>query len=415
MDATPTDLIAALKSAQSDDQQILDVIEAIRKTEKSKSFDQLFELSFDLMSIMDMKGVLRKVSRSFGQALSYAEEELLSHSLTEFIPDQDKLVASEALLHLRKGFAQTTQFECRFVAKNGYARWFSWRVVALPGENLAFVIARDVTSQKESIERLKNFSVQLHEYQQQHNQSLRYARMLQEAIMPDPKSLAQFFPDAFVFYQPKDIVSGDFFWFDDYGDKIFVAAADCTGHGVPGAMLSVLGINTLQSALHADDINTTAHLLRHLDVTFDKYLGRKYGAKTMNDGMDISICMIDRAKRELHFSGANNPMYVIRNGELIRLDASRYSLGSNSPDFIPGTQTIPLQENDMLYLCSDGYCDQFGGEQNRRFGSRRLRELMRTLAVQPTAQQETEFIDAWKSWKGREEQTDDVLLIGIRV
>lgn len=414
MDENALELLTALKSQQPNDNQILQAVESIRKTEKSKSFDQLFELSFDLMCLMDTNGILRKVSRSFGQVLGYAEEDLLLHSLTEFIPDRGKLLVSESLLSLRKGLSHT-QFECSFLARDGNPRWFSWRVVALPDEGLAFVIARDVTSQKESIERLKNFSVQLHDYQQQHNQSLRYARMLQEAIMPDPQSMKQFLPETFVFYQPKDIVSGDFFWYDTTGDKIFIAAADCTGHGVPGALLSILGINILQSALHANSSSTTADLLKHLDVTLDKSLGRKYAAKSMSDGMDISICMIDRAERVLHFSGANNPAFVVRNGELIRLDASRYSLGSNDPDFTPPLHIMPLQENDMIYLSSDGYSDQFGGEQNRRFSRRRLRELFQTLAAQPAADQEAEFIDAFRKWKGREEQTDDVLLIGVRV
>jgi PAS domain S-box-containing protein len=414
MDKTPHELIAALRAGTLDEQQIHDFIESVRKTEKSKSLDQFFDLSSDLMCIMDRNGRLHKVSNSFGQALGYSQEELLFHSITEFIPDQDKMSASEALVNFRKG-ASNIRFESRFRSKSGHPHWFSWRAAALPEENLALVTARDVTAQKESIERLKNFSAQLHEHQREHEQSLRYASMLQEAIMPDPQSLKRFFPDAFVLFQPRNIVSGDFFWFDNYGDKIFIAAADCTGHGVPGALLSILGINTLHSALHSGNFLSTADLLKQLDMTFDRYLGRKFGMKTMTDGMDISICMIDQTEKVLHFSGVNNAVYVVRDQELIRLDASRYSLGTNHPDFAPATRTMELRENDMIYMLSDGYSDQFGGADNRKFGQRRLRELFVSLSGKPTSVQETEFINTWENWKGNEEQTDDVMLLGIQI
>lgn len=413
MDSASQQLFAALRSGNLNEQQVTDLVDSIREEEKAKRFDQLFALSSDLICIMDRDGVLRNVSHSFEQMLGYSSEELISRSLMSFVPDQDKLSLSEALGNFRKGILNL-RFESRLLNRTGQLHWFSWRVITLPEDNLALVTARDITSQKESVERLKNFSSQLHEYQQQHEQSLRYASMLQEAIMPDRASLNLFFPGAFVFFRPKDIVSGDFFWFDNYGDKIFVAVADCTGHGVPGALLSILGINTLQSAVQSGNCLSAADLLKQLDMTFDRYLGRKFGTKTMTDGMDISICMIDQSANVLEFSGVNNPVYVVRNQELIHLKGSRYSLGSNDSRFAPVTHTLPLCKGDMIYMLSDGFSDQFGGSDNRKLGARRLRELLLSLSGKSPAEQEAELIANWEKWKGNEEQTDDVLLMGIQ-
>ena len=244
--------------------------------------------------------------------------------------------------------------------------------------------------------------------------SIRYARRIQEAIMPEKELLNHYFPESFIFYQPKDIVSGDFYWFMEKYHKFFIAAVDCTGHGVPGAFMSVIGSNLLNQILNEYSILEPEAILDHLNFRVQTALKQDQNAET-KDGMDIAFCSIDQENDLLQYAGANRPLWLIRNGELIKYDPDRIPIGGGQFGTYSYTgHNIILQPDDIIYIFTDGIVDQFGGEQNKKFTSKRFAELLLEISHEPMSSQMEIIQKNFHQWKGKEEQTDDVLIIGIK-
>lgn len=252
--------------------------------------------------------------------------------------------------------------------------------------------------------------------------SIVYSRRIQQALLPSPAYMQQLLPDSFIFYRPKDIVSGDFYWVESWGRQVLVAAADCTGHGVPGALLSVVGLNLLNQAVQVHGLSSPAPMLNAVNKNLAQALGQRQSGEgqtvsQLHDGMDIALLAIDRSEMKAEFAGANNPLWLLRKGELIEYRADRQPVGLHRDgEHRPFTShSIALEPGDMLYLFSDGYADQFGGGAQKKFKQRRLRELLAEIAAQPAAQQRILIEERFEDWKGSLEQVDDVLVIGIRV
>jgi tetratricopeptide (TPR) repeat protein len=243
--------------------------------------------------------------------------------------------------------------------------------------------------------------------------SINYARRLQDAILPPLSQVKQFLPDSFLLYKPKDIVAGDFYWMERSGDNILIAAADSTGHGVPGAMTSVVCSNALNRALNEFKINDTGKLLdktRELVLeTFAKSEGE------IKDGMDISICAINQKANRLEWSGANSPLWFLRNGEIKEIIPDKQPVGKYEAVTPFTTHTIELHKGDILYLFTDGYADQFGGPKEKKFMARQMKEILLTNADLPMEEQKALLDKALMTWQGSLEQVDDILVIGIRV
>lgn len=244
--------------------------------------------------------------------------------------------------------------------------------------------------------------------------SIRYARRIQEAIMPEKELLNYYFPEAFIFYQPKDIVSGDFYWFLEKYHKFFIAAVDCTGHGVPGAFMSVIGSNLLNQILNEYSILEPETILDHLNFRVQTALKQDQNAET-KDGMDIAFCSIDQENDILQFAGANRPLWLVRKGELIKYEADKIPIGGGQfGEHSYKGNSIPLKNGDIIYIFTDGYTDQFGGGQNKKFTSKRFADLILEICDLPLQNQLEIIQKTFLEWKGKEEQTDDVLVIGIK-
>lgn len=243
---------------------------------------------------------------------------------------------------------------------------------------------------------------------------MNYAGLLMEALMHDPETLNLLFPESFIYFKPKDVVSGDFFWFEEVGGKTVVACADATGHGVPGAVLSVLGINKLHEAVKNSNCCSAGQILTCLNRSVYTALGKKHAGKLVLDGFDISLFCIDRQNMTLSYSGAINPLFIVRKGELITLEADRFGIGY-MPDVSYTEKTISLEHGDMIYSFSDGYISQFGGERARKFGSRMFKELLTEISACDTSKQKTLLDLRFREWKGDLEQTDDVCVVGVRI
>lgn len=240
--------------------------------------------------------------------------------------------------------------------------------------------------------------------------SIKYAKLLQDAILPDTEGLTSFWKDTFLFYLPKDVVAGDFYWFTQKNERNYVAVADCTGHGVPGAMVSVVCANALNLASEGE-----REPGKILDLTRQHVVEQFSGSQNMQDGMDIALCAVDRNTDKLFFAGANNPCWVLRDGEFIILTGSKQPVGRYDHYNQFETKELQLKPGDWVYLFTDGFPDQFGGRDGKKLKSSGLKELILSLnGIEGKGQKER--IDLFfQQWKGEEEQTDDLCMIGFSV
>jgi serine phosphatase RsbU (regulator of sigma subunit) len=245
--------------------------------------------------------------------------------------------------------------------------------------------------------------------------SLIYAQRIQEALLPSESYFRNHFVDSFILFKPKNIVSRDFYWIGEKGGKIFIVAADCTGHGVPGALMSMIGLEIVEKTINEDNIEIPSKILAVMNKGLEKTFSREKNIGTIiRDGMDIGLCVIDRIRKKVQYAGAFFPLYLIRNGSLVEILADKIIIGMN-PEGIPYTDhEIDLIEDDMFYIFSDGYVDQFGGTENKKFMYRRFRYLLLTIHNFPVNDQKTILEDNMRTWMGTNEQVDDIMVIGFR-
>ena len=244
--------------------------------------------------------------------------------------------------------------------------------------------------------------------------SIHYASYLQRAILPSEEVLASFFKESFVLYQPKDIVAGDFYWIEPVENGHIIVVADCTGHGVAGALLSMLGISLLNHLVRDKNITQPAELLNQLRIEVSRTLNQ---AEThAAEGMDIAVCHINCSAKQITFAGAYRPLVYISGNELKTLSGNKIVIGGNniSPQQEFVNQNISFDDAATLYLFTDGYADQFGGEKNKKLMSGKLKELLFEKHNLPMKEQLTFFSDYFKKWQGKNDQVGDVLLLGFR-
>lgn len=250
--------------------------------------------------------------------------------------------------------------------------------------------------------------------------SIRYAKRIQTSMMPKPKQILRDFSDSFILFLPKDIVSGDFYWYHRIDDKYFIAAVDCTGHGVPGAFLSIIGSHLLNSIVIHNGIHHPAEILKHLNRKIKISLKSTEFSDQNNDGMDIAIAVIDKNAHSLEFAGALRPMYLYSGNEFVELKGDKIPITSN----ISGT-TAPnnnytnyehkFNPGDQFYIFSDGIIDQFGGDDGKKFLTKRFKNLLENIKTRPMKEQKELIKKSLEDWRGSKyDQIDDILVIGIR-
>jgi len=242
--------------------------------------------------------------------------------------------------------------------------------------------------------------------------SIRYAKRIQLAILPEQSP----YPGTFILFKPKDIVSGDFYWFTEVGNKEFFSAVDCTGHGVPGAFMSIIGHNSLTKIVREYGILEPGKILSQLNKEVLETLHQRSDSREVYDGMDLALVCYDRKQKYLEYSGAFNPMYLVRNGELIETRADKKSIGRSSvnTDAEFTNHRIDIQEGDTVYLFSDGYADQFGGEHMKKFKYKNLKETIIKIQGETMSQQRAIMDHTIEKWRGDLDQLDDILVIGRR-
>lgn len=245
--------------------------------------------------------------------------------------------------------------------------------------------------------------------------SITYAKRIQESILPSNELITKVFANSFVFYRPKDIVCGDFYWFAQKGDEVLLAAVDCTGHGVPGALMTVIGNSLLNQIISTSASTDPAVLLGMLDKKLLETF-QQHGNISTNDGMDAAVFRYKINKREITFAGAKRPLYMFKNGELIEVKGNKSPIGSFGHDYdkLFTSHKITVNANDTVYLFSDGVQDQFGGTDGKKFMIKRFRDLLEKIQPLEMAEQARCIASEIDMWQGEFEQTDDMLLIGVR-
>jgi serine phosphatase RsbU (regulator of sigma subunit) len=283
-------------------------------------------------------------------------------------------------------------------------------------QSRTLVKTRNLLKEKEqALELIEMQKIELELKDKNITDSLIYAQRIQEALLPSETYFRKHFEDSFILLKPKDIVSGDFYWIGEKGDKLFVVAADCTGHGVPGALMSMIGLKLIEKTINEDNIETPSGILAVMNKGLEKTFSREKNIGTIiRDGMDIGLCVIDRKRKKLEYAGAFFPLYLIRDEKLSEIMADKIIIGMN-PDNQPYTaHEIDLLENDIFYIFSDGYVDQFGGQENKKFMYRRFRYLLLTIHNFPVNDQKAILEENIKTWMGTNEQVDDMMVIGFR-
>lgn len=273
------------------------------------------------------------------------------------------------------------------------------------------VFTKDHTKEKlkERIAFLENRNIEM-------ERSIRYAGNLQLSILPNELLFKNAFEDAFVMFQPKDIVSGDFYWIFQHEDEIYFAVGDCTGHGVPGAMVNIAGNSILRQIIRMDGVSDPSEIISLLDSELVSLFNENKTIGNTQDGMDIALCKFNLKTGKGSFCGAGRPIYLLRNGQLIEFkkgpDAVGYSM-KTTKDFI--SEHFELQKDDQFYLFSDGYTDQFGGENVKKFNRQRFKNLLLSISEMNMDKQKKELELSYANWKGKQDQIDDVCVIGVKI
>ncbi|MFC2137228.1 SpoIIE family protein phosphatase [Bacteroidota bacterium] len=275
------------------------------------------------------------------------------------------------------------------------------------------ILEQKVKERTKTIEEQKDKILQQNE---EITHSIQYAKRIQTAVLPSIEKMDNALPDYFVLFRPRDIVSGDFYWMAEKDEKVIIVAADCTGHGVPGAFMSMLGVSFLNEIVNKGKVSQANKILNQLRAHVKDTLSQTGKEGEAKDGMDISLLMFDFKKKIVQYSGAYNPLYIVRDGELIETKADKMPIGIHIAEKDSFTNNeIKLKKGDTLYIFSDGFIDQFGGDAGRKFMAKPFKRLLTEIQTSPMDEQKFILNETFDNWRGEYNQIDDVIIIGIRM
>jgi serine phosphatase RsbU (regulator of sigma subunit) len=369
----------AYNEAEAD---LLHALEVARKIENAERTSQIL---LDLSKVYEALGNIPK-------AFSYFKEH---HELKDKVKSresQERLKAIEHRAELDAAHKETEQERVRNIE--------------LKEANFTIEAVKNVLTQKN----------------QEVTDGIRYAQRIQEAMLPSAELVASLFPENFILYQPKEILSGDFYWVSEattnYKEQIAMAAVvDCTGHGVPAALMGMIANNYLRICEHEPTVNRPSEALDFINVGVSNTLRQEYTNSKIRDGMDMVFIAIDYSKMVLHFAGAKNPIYIIRKGELTEYKGDKHPIGAFvGEEMLKFTNlSIPVEKDDCIYMFSDGFADQFGGPKGKKLLYKRFKEILIKNCLLPMKEQHDILLNAFEEWRGKLEQVDDVCVMGIRL
>ncbi len=286
-------------------------------------------------------------------------------------------------------------------------------VILLPLFLVIYVTYMFLKTRKQAEKQIKEQKQQIEYKNKEVTDSINYAQRIQKAILPSHRLIESYLPKSFVVYLPKDIVSGDFYWVEKKLNKVFFAVGDCTGHGVPGAMMSVIGQNALNRVINEFGITKPSEILNKLSTLVEEAFSKS--GSDMRDGMDITLCSLDTVSNHLEYAGANNPLYIYSESDLKEIKATKQPIGRFESKINFVNHEVKLKANDVVYLFTDGIADQFGGPDGKKYKYKRLRKLLLQNYDKSHSEQKNIIITDFVEWKGKNEQVDDVCLMGIKI
>ncbi|MCB0761234.1 MAG: tetratricopeptide repeat protein [Flavobacteriales bacterium] len=298
------------------------------------------------------------------------------------------------------------------------------RVYLVIGVSILLIIVMLIGSliRKKRTNRLLNTqNLQITQQRQNILASINYAKKIQNSILIPEERIRQFLPESFVYFQPKDIVSGDFYWFEEIDNKLILATVDCTGHGVPGAFMSLIANDKLNKVVHEKGILEPSEVLTQVHREIVNSLNQEHGTDNSQDGMDMSLCVIDRSDRSIAFAGAQNPIFLVRDNQVEEIKADNLSLGGTvlsqklNGSFRFSTKKLYFEEGTALFMFTDGYIDQFGGEQNKKLNKSLFKNLILNTCQESFDKAKNSLDSYFATWRGDNPQIDDVLIIGARL
>ena len=308
---------------------------------------------------------------------------------------------------------KSVRYNSSFTNQSGEQFWFSSTLSPVFCKEgilqKLVIIDTDITESKHAEEIINSKNKDIRD-------SINYAERIQKSLLPNNKIFEKLFSDYFIFYKPRDTVSGDFYWISEVQDYILLAVIDCTGHGVPGAMMSMIASAFLNNVVHKKHVNSPSAVLKQLYLQLD-FAFTQYNSHTRtNDGMDIALIEINKIDNSVRFSGVNRNLFVMKNDKLIEYKSLRSPSNLSREDLDKLSDVIiDVDKGDMLYLFTDGLIDQFGGSENKKLGSARFKKLLTDVANKSCVSQNIKIEDFYLDWKKQEPQTDDILLLGIKL
>jgi PAS domain S-box-containing protein len=402
-------------------QGLVRIIDDIKRSkqklqETEIKYRELFNNSTDLIHSIDLEGNFKYVNETWKKKLRYSDEELSKINLFDLIHPDSKMHCFELIKEIKsKKVDENILISYKVLTKDQ-------EVLVLEG-GLSFgkekgeVVSiqsflRDVTAQRRAQEIIEEQNKEI-------KSSIAYAKDIQESVLPKKQEIKEVFSDSFVFYKPRDVVSGDFYIVDtirnnDGQEMPCFIIGDCTGHGVPGAVLSLMCNVLIRESFTKKEINSPAEALNFVRNKLINFF-QSGSKKLMRDGMDVAFCVVNKAQGELYFAGANLPCIIISDGELKQLRGNRQHVGYNHRRLPFSHQSTPIKKGDLLFIYSDGYHDQFGGDRNKKLSRKKLHELLLKNQDLPMKELGRIIEDYFYQWKGEYEQIDDVTIIGIRL
>ena len=401
---------------------ISDIKELEKRLIKSENmYREIIEEAGDVLYTSDAQGKFTYINQRVTELTEYSSKELIGKHFSVLIaPEWQEAIRSSYRRQFRNKEHETVM-EFLIHTKTGKAKWVEQVVIMQKeGGNIKGFqcIVRDITERK----KVNLLLIEQKKIIEQKNKdivdSINYAKHIQDAIFPPEELVKELIPQSFVLLKPKDIISGDFYWVEKFDGKIFIAAVDCTGHGVPGALLSIVGYNLLSKSINEHSHTKPNEILNELSNGIYKTLRQTIESSGVKDTMDIALCSIDRETNMLEYSGAYNSIYLIRKNKLIEIPADRFPIGV----FLSGelqkftNHEMQLEKGDMIYLFSDGYPDQFGGPKGKKLKYKGFQEILLSVHHLPVQEQKTVLDKTIEEWKWMsEEQTDDILIFGVRI
>lgn len=379
--------------------------------EKASGFFDVFHHAPGVMCFSTYDSIIVEANESFVTMFGYTRDEFIGMNLKLLSAgNEEKLIRNKKLLR-EKGKLVNEELKC--VHKNGSSIYclVNASELTISGIDLILVSFNDIGQLKQHNQNLALERKNLFD-------SVSYAKRIQDAILPPEELIKKTLPESFVVFKPKAVVSGDFYWVETRDTKIYVAVADCTGHGVPGALLSIAGFNLLNESLKRGSDTKPSDILNTLSNGVYKMLRQNSTNWGVKDGMEISVIVIDRQNSVLEYSGARRPLYIVRQNELLKLSADRFPIGFHTGQHLQkfSNYEMPLKKGDILYLFTDGYTNQFGGAQRKKFGSLQFQQFLLSFQHLDLLKQKQALEEKFEIWKGTDEdQIDDILIMGIKI